>query len=163
LQIGDSLTGAALVGHIIYQACLIFFWITLNCCTLFFGVFVEPLWRDQPKFRLLQFPGRIPCIAIALPILLAYAAYRTFQLFGIWHVLLPFAAIGIAAPLFVGSLMGFNAIRQRDLLARVARGGGALKLYRPAGVPILGNQASDVGGEIVGSPDLGPMPAAKGT
>jgi hypothetical protein len=110
------------VGQIIYRACLIVFWITLNCCTIPFGVCVEPLWREQSKFRFLQFPGNIPVIAIALPILLAYAGYRTFQVFGIWHVILPFAAIGATAAIFLSSLIGFNVLREGG--ARVARDEG---------------------------------------
>jgi hypothetical protein len=97
------------------------FWITLNGCTIAFGVYVEPLWRKQSKFRFLQFPGNIPVIAIALPILLAYAAYRTFQVFGIWHVILPFAAIGTAAAIFLGSFIGFNFLQKHVARARVAR------------------------------------------
>jgi hypothetical protein len=111
------------VGQIVYRACLIIFWITLNCCMIAFGVWVEPLWRERAKFRFLQFPGNIPVIAIALPILLAYAGYRTFLVFGIWHVILPFATIGATAAILLLSFIGLNAFRKHG--APVARDKGA--------------------------------------
>jgi hypothetical protein len=99
-------------GQIIYRVCLIVFWITLNCCTIAFGVFVEPLWHREASFRRLQLPGRIPVIAVALPFLLAYAAYRTIQIFDIWHVILPFAAVIACGTIFLGLLAGFNVFRK---------------------------------------------------
>jgi hypothetical protein len=111
------------LGQILYQAALVIFWIALNCFTIPFGVWVEPLWRERSKYRFLQFPGKIPVIAVALPILLAYAGYRTFQIFGIWHVILPFAAIGATAAILLGSCIGLNISRERG--ARVARDRGA--------------------------------------
>jgi hypothetical protein len=111
------------VGQIVYRACLFIFWITLNCCVIAFGVWVEPLWRERPKFRFLQFPGNVPVIAMALPILLVYAAYRTFLVFGIWHVVLPFATIGGIAAILLVSFIGLNAFRKHG--ARVARDKGA--------------------------------------
>jgi hypothetical protein len=111
-------------GQIIYRACLIVFWITLNCCTIAFGVFVEPLWRRQASFRRLQFPGRIPVIAVALPILLAYAAYRTFQISGIWHVILPFAAVVVSGAILLVLLASFNVVRKAAFMP-IDRGGGA--------------------------------------
>ncbi len=115
-------TEVVAVGQIVYEACLVIIWVTLNCCTIAFGVWVEPLWREQSKFRFLQFPGKIPVIAITLPIMLAYAAYRTFLIFGIWHIILPFAAIGAGAVILLGSLVGLNTFRERG--ARAARGKG---------------------------------------
>jgi hypothetical protein len=100
------------LGQILYRAFLIFFWITLNCCTIAFGVFVEPLWRKRATFRRLQLPGRIPVIALALPILLANSAYRTFEIYGIWHVVLPFAAVIVTGAVFLVSLAGFNVVRR---------------------------------------------------
>ena len=111
------------MGQYFYRACLIISWITLNCCTIPFGVWVEPLWREQSKFRFLQFPGNIPVIAIALPILLVYAAYRTFLVFGIWHLILPFATVGATAAILLLSFIGLNAFRKHG--TRVARDKGA--------------------------------------
>jgi hypothetical protein len=81
--------------------------------TLPFGVWVEPPWRKRARFRLLQFPGRIPVIAVALPLLLAYAAYRTSQGYGVWHVILPFAAVAAGATVSLALLGGFNLLRGR--------------------------------------------------
>ncbi len=103
-------------GQIVYRSCLVIFWITLNCCTIAFGVFVEPLWRKNATFRRLQLPGKIPVIAIALPILLAYAAWRTFQMYGIWHVILPFAFIAVSGAVLLGSLAGFNIVRRATFI-----------------------------------------------
>jgi hypothetical protein len=60
-------------------------------------------------------------IAIALPILFAYAAYRTVQISGVWHVILPFAAVGTTAAIFLSSFLGFNVIRKRGATAHTAR------------------------------------------
>ena len=103
----------AIAGQIVYRACLAIFWGTLNICTLPFGVFVEPLWRKFARFRLLQFPRRIPVIAVALPLLLAYAAYQTFQIYGVWHVILPFVAIAAASTTSLGLFGGFNLLRRK--------------------------------------------------
>jgi hypothetical protein len=141
------------VGQIVYRACLIIFWITLNCCTMPFGVWVEPLWREQSKFRFLQFPGNIPVIAVALPILLAYAAYRTFLVFGIWHVILPFAAIGATAAIFLGSFIGLNVFRERG--ARGARDKGLPTHCKPPRVPRCSNQMVNPDRDL-GSPSSEP-------
>lgn len=102
---------AAVFGHAIYRLCLTAAWISLNIGTLPFGVWVEPPWRSYARFRLLQFPGRIPVIGVALPLLLAGAAYMTFRAYGVWHVILPFAAIAIGATTFLMLLGGFNLLR----------------------------------------------------
>ena len=103
---------AAVAGQIVYRGCLVIFWIVLNCCTLAFGVFVEPLWREKSHFRRLQFPGRIPVIAVALPILLAYATYQTYLSFGLWHVILPFVAVAVSVVFFLTLFAVFNIIRR---------------------------------------------------
>lgn len=103
----------AVSGQIIYRVCLAISWISLNVGTLPFGVWVEPPWRKRARFRLLQFPGRIPVIAVALPLLLAYAAYRTSQGYGVWHVILPFAAVAAGATVSLALLGGFNLLRGR--------------------------------------------------
>ena len=112
------------LGQIFYRAFLIFFWITLNCCTIAFGVFVEPLWRKGATFSRLQLPGRIPVIALALPILLANSAYRTFEIYGIWDVILPFAAVIVTATVFLVSLAGFNVVRRAAGVNRREGGSG---------------------------------------
>ncbi|MBU6461276.1 MAG: hypothetical protein KGK01_07400 [Bradyrhizobium sp.] len=104
----------AIAGQIIYRGCLTVFLITLNVCALSFGVLVEPPWRKFARFRLLQLPHRIPVIAVALPLLLACAAYRTFQHHSGWHVVLPFAAIAAAATTFLALFGGFNLLRRES-------------------------------------------------
>ena len=99
-------------ARVAYILCSFVFWLTLNVATLPFGVFVEPLWRRDAAFRRLSLPGRIPVIAIALPILLAYASYRTFLLFGLWHVIGPFLLVAATVIVFLGGLAGFNLARR---------------------------------------------------
>jgi small-conductance mechanosensitive channel len=122
------------LGQISYRAFLIVFWITLNCCTIAFGVFVEPLWRRQATFRRLQFPGRIPVIALALPILAAYSAYRTFEIYGLWHVILPFAAVIVTGAVFLVSLAGFNVVRRAVGVNR-REGASGRRADRPGYLP----------------------------
>ncbi|MCW5703767.1 MAG: hypothetical protein AB7I42_07350 [Bradyrhizobium sp.] len=108
----DVAYALAVIGHVIYRLCLAVAWITLNIGALPFGVWVEPPWRSYARFRLLQFPGRIPVISVALPLLLAWAAYRTFCAYGAWHVILPFAAIAVVATVSLLLLGGFNLLRR---------------------------------------------------
>lgn len=113
----------SVLGGLLFLASIALFWLTLNCATLFFGVFVEPLWRSDAKFRLLQLPGRIPLIAICLPLLLAYAAYRTYQIHGVSHVVGPFLLVAGSVIFFLGSISLFNVLRRRFCPAKSMRQG----------------------------------------
>ncbi len=118
LQAAGSSYWMAVGGNVLYRACLIVFWATLNVFTTPFGVFVEPLWRQQARFRRLQFPGRIPVIAVALPILLSFAAYRTAETRGVWHVVLPFVAMALGGALSLALLVCFQLFQRRERSSR---------------------------------------------
>ena len=100
------------VGAMIYVACMWVFWVTLNIGSLPLGVFVEPLWRPEAKFRRLKLPGGIPLIAIALPILLAYTSYVTYLRRGLWFVVGPYLLVAVAGTFFIAAFVCFNLVRR---------------------------------------------------
>jgi hypothetical protein len=89
-------------------ACLV-----INAATLPFGVFVEPVWRRNPRFRLLRLPGGLPLLVVASLILGLYTGYRHVLAFG------PAMTFGGAAFTLVlgvvcfAAVIAFNEIRQR--------------------------------------------------
>lgn len=109
---------AAVSGHIIYRVCLAVCWITFNVCALPLGVWAEPPWRPFARSRLLQFPGRIPVIGVAAPLVLAYAAYWTFRIYGVWHVILPFAAVAGASAIYLALLVAFSLLAGKRRIRR---------------------------------------------
>jgi hypothetical protein len=104
--------GVTIVSALVYVVWMAVFWLTLNIGTLPFGVFVEPLWRPNARFRLLKLPGGIPLIAILLPILLSYAAYNTYLVRGVIFAIGPFVLVAGAGAAFVGCFVGFNRARR---------------------------------------------------
>jgi hypothetical protein len=100
------------ICRIAYLASTFIFWIVLNFATLPFGVFVEPLWKVDARFRRLQFPGGIPVISVALPLLLAFAAYRTYLVRGIFDVVAPFLLFAVTSIGLLAGLAGFNVLRR---------------------------------------------------
>lgn len=61
----------------------------VNYFTLFFGVAVNFLGRDGVKFTFLHLFGRIPLIAVTLPVLLGYAIWHNVQFGGVLNMALP--------------------------------------------------------------------------
>ncbi|WP_439496049.1 hypothetical protein [Bosea sp. (in: a-proteobacteria)] len=92
--------------------------LVINAATLPFGVFVEPVWRRNPRFRLLRLPGGLPLLVVASLILGLYTGYRHVLAFG------PAMTFGGAAfTLILGVVcfavvIAFNEIRQRGTRPR---------------------------------------------
>jgi hypothetical protein len=96
-----------------FLACAVVICIVLNIGTLPFGVFVEPMWQADARFRRLTFPNGIPIIAVALPFWLAIATWHTWVTRGIALALGPFlvtAALGFA---LLACFVFFNRARRR--------------------------------------------------
>ena len=88
-------------------------WIILNIGTLFFGVYTEPVWRLESRFRVLFLPGRIPIIAISVPVLLGFAFYRSWVAYGWLETVAPFLfTIGLGFGLY-GAFIAINILRRR--------------------------------------------------
>jgi hypothetical protein len=104
--------GVTVVSALVYLIWMAVFWVTLNIGTLPFGVFVEPLWRPDARFRLLRLPGGIPLIAILLPALWSYAAYNTYLLRGVIFAIGPFILVAGAGAAFLACFVGFNRARR---------------------------------------------------
>src|ERR1700684_3105471 len=68
------------VGIAIYCGIALFIFLTLNLCTLPFGVLAEPMWRSKASFRFLRFPNGLPIIPFSVAVLFGYATYRAWML-----------------------------------------------------------------------------------
>ena len=104
--------GVTVVSALVYLVWMAVFWVTLNIGTLPFGVFVEPLWQPNARFRRLKLPGGIPLIAIFLPILLSYAAFNTYLLRGVIFAIGPFVLVAGVGAFFLACFVGFNLARR---------------------------------------------------
>lgn len=100
------------VGTIIYCAMAIAIFLSLNICTLSFGVVAEPIWRAKASFRLLRFPGGIPIMPFSVAILLGYASYRTWILRGALIAFGPWLFVGSLSLIFLGLSMAYNRLRR---------------------------------------------------
>jgi hypothetical protein len=88
-------------------------WLALNLGTLLFGVYVEPIWELDTRFHVLFLPGRIPIIAIASPVLIAYGFWRNGFANGFWTSVAPVVVtIGLGCSLF-GLCIGANLLRRK--------------------------------------------------
>lgn len=102
---------------LLYVACMGIFWLTLNVATLFFGVFVEPLWQPNAKFRRLKLPNGIPLIGLFMPVLLVIVGYNAYRMHGVLFAIGPYILIALAGLLIIAGFVVFNLLRRR--LARV--------------------------------------------
>src|SRR5262249_50964283 len=105
----------AVAGALIFFAGAIVILVVVNAGALLFGVFLQPPWRGGAEFRVIWLPGRIPLIAICMPILIAYALWRSWLAHGLIATLAPFIMTGtLAAGLFTAAVI-FNRARGRGL------------------------------------------------
>ena len=115
--------GATVLGAVLFLICAFAICIVLNIGTLPFGVFVEPIWRTDARFRRLTFPGGIPIISVALPIWLAIAAWHNWMTRGIVHTLGPFVVIGMLGFGLLGCFVLFNRMRRKSPSLSLRDGG----------------------------------------
>jgi hypothetical protein len=104
---------ATVLGAAVFLGCGVVICVVLNIGTIPFGVFVEPIWRTNARFRRLTFPGGIPIISVALPFWLAIATWHAWVTRGTVDALGPFvftAALGFALLAIVVSL---NKMRRK--------------------------------------------------
>jgi hypothetical protein len=87
--------------------------VTLNIGTLLFGVYAEPIWRPNARFRLLKFPNGLPVIPFAVAILLAYASYRAWILRGPFIALGGWFLVAGGALSLIAVMAALNALRRR--------------------------------------------------
>lgn len=99
---------------IVFLICGLAFSIVLNIGTLPFGVFVEPIWRADARFRRLTFPGGIPIISVALPFWLALATWHTFVTRGPAEAIGPFFFTPVLAFGLLGLVVVFNRMRRKS-------------------------------------------------
>jgi hypothetical protein len=95
--------------------------IVLNAGTLPLGVFAEPIWQKDGRFRRLSFPGGIPIIAVAAPLWLALAAWRNWATYGIAETLAPFLITALLGFALLGCCVLFNSVWRR--LPKLTLGG----------------------------------------
>jgi hypothetical protein len=99
------------LGMAIYCGIALLILLTLNLCTLPFGVLAEPTWRPKASFRLLRFSNGLPIIPFSVAVLFGYAAYRTWMLRGALMAVGPWLFVGILGFAFVGLTMVYNRSR----------------------------------------------------
>ena len=110
-EMPTDLTGARLV--LIWVLSLLFvatglaITVVLNFFSLFAGTLIVFLGRPGLEIRFLKIFGRIPAIAVAVPVLFAYAAWHQSREAGFISVIWPFASvwlIGLACILVVAAI-----------------------------------------------------------
>jgi len=78
---------ATLLAALLFLACGVVAFIALNCATLPLGVFTEPVWRGDRRFRLLVLPGGPPLVMILAPIFLAVGTWHEVSTNGVLRTL----------------------------------------------------------------------------
>ena len=109
---GFIYVGTVLVA-ILFISCAAAIWIVLNAGTLLFGVYAEPAWRADSGFVVLKLPGRIPLVAIATPVLLGYALWRTWLTDGVLVAAAPFVLTIFLGFALFGMFIAINKLRRR--------------------------------------------------
>lgn len=117
-QIDSAGYWTIVLGTLVYLAVGALIFVTLNIGTLLFGVFAEPLWWPNARFRLLRFPNGLPVIPFAVAILLAFATYHTWVLRGPLIALGGWFVIAGGALSLILVFSALNVLRRR--LARPA-------------------------------------------
>lgn len=98
---------------LVFFFCATVIWIVLNAGTLLFGVYAEPVWRSNTRFHVLFLPGRIPIVAIAIPVLLGFALWRSWLADGLLMTAAPFlVTMGLGFGLF-GAFVAMNTLRRK--------------------------------------------------
>jgi hypothetical protein len=87
-------------------------WLVLNAGSLLFGVYVSPVWRPAVRFHVLFLPGRIPIIVIAMPVLLAFALWRSVQAYGLVITAAPLLITVALGVFLLGCLIVLNRFRR---------------------------------------------------
>jgi hypothetical protein len=100
-------------GALAFLGCASVILVVLNAGTLPLGVFAEPIWEKDPRFRHLRFPGGIPIIAVAAPLWLALAAWRNWATYGLVETLAPFVITVLMGFALLGYCVLFNGVRRR--------------------------------------------------
>ena len=112
--------GLSVLGAVAFLVCAAGILVALNIGTVFLGVLVEPIWRPNARFRRLTFPGGIPVIAVAVPVLLVIASWRNWLSHGLASTLGPFiltAGLGFG---LLGCIVLFNEMRARSPKLRLS-------------------------------------------
>lgn len=105
--------GLTVTMALVYLICATIIWIVLNAGTLLFGVYAEPVWRPNTRFHVLFLPGRIPVVAIAIPVLLGFALWRSWLADGVLITAAPFlVTIGLGFGVF-GAFVAMNTLRRK--------------------------------------------------
>jgi hypothetical protein len=84
--------------------------VVLNFFTLFTGTLVSFIGRDGVRFRFLKFFGKVPVIAIALPVLLGYALWHQSRLHGFWFMVWPMLAVWVLGAVSIALAAGFGQL-----------------------------------------------------
>lgn len=100
-------------GTLVYLAIGALIFVTLNIGTLLFGVFAEPIWWPNARFRLLKFPNGLPVIPFAVAILLAYTSYRAWILRGPLIALGGWFVVAGGGLSLIAVVAALNALRRR--------------------------------------------------
>jgi hypothetical protein len=108
----DILSYAALtLLACLYFGCTFVIYVVLNFASLPLGVYAEPEWEPDARFRKLRFPGGIPVIGVATPLWLFIAAWQNWLACGLGLTLAPFlmtAGLGFGLLAF---LVALNKLR----------------------------------------------------
>ncbi len=99
------------LGMAIYCSIALLIFLTLNLCTLPFGVLAEPMWRPKASFRILRFPNGFPIIPFSVAVLFGYSTYRTWLLRGALMAVGPWLFVGIFGLAFIVAAITYNRLR----------------------------------------------------
>jgi phosphatidylglycerophosphate synthase len=103
---------AVFAAALLFVAGLIIF-VVLNIGAIPLGVYFEPVWRANARFRRLRFPGGIPVIGIAVPIWALVGAWHNWIERGAALSVAPFAVMIVFGFGFLGLIVALNRLRTR--------------------------------------------------
>ena len=98
----------------VFMICAFLICVVLNLFTLPVGVFAEPIWRANPRFRRFTLPGGTQIPYIAAPILGAIAAWRNWAESGMALTVGPIVVTGCLGFLLLGCSVLLNRMRSRS-------------------------------------------------
>jgi len=102
------------IGTMIYCGIAAVIFVSLNICTLPFGIFAEPIWRPRATFRILHLGNGIPMMPFSVAIVLAYATWRELALRGVLMAFGAWVFVAALALLLLGLSMAYNRLRRNS-------------------------------------------------
>jgi hypothetical protein len=97
-------------GTMAYCAAAFAVFLTLNICTLPFGVLAEPIWWRNAGFRPLHFPNGLPITPFLATFVLVYASWCTWERHGPLMTIGPWLFVGALGAVGIGLSIAANKL-----------------------------------------------------